>query len=835
MKQIKVLNPALYNKKSAVLVLHHVPEGLIKAPGVLTIGTIMPLHEADAEHGCTKYIDTVLLQYMYAIVYAVEKINNDSEILPGITLGYTIYDSCQKDTIAIARALNFIKIRDDPQNVTDANDDAVGTALCDHCDVVGVIGEMFSHISVQISHILQLLQIPQVSPFSTSDVLSDKSEFPYFMRTVPADTNQVAAMVSLINRFGWSYVSMLYVEGSYGENAARLFQLLVSKNNGLCIGLYRKLSLRKAGGTESEYDLVVDELLQHMNAKVVVLFLYQSQLSLLMKSVQRANITNHFIWILSDDSAYEPFTGYEDVMDGAIIVGLWTPLVDPELESWWQNRTLEDSENNRWIRESWEQAHNCSFTLDTCRVDETLTHRPLKRGVYHVTNAVYSFAYALDAVVRDHCVSVSGLMLRRCVTGPRLLAYLKNVSFESYPGHVIRFDENGNISPRYIILHFIRDDNASHRIVDVGTWESSKLVINETLLSWMRATGESPESVCSRPCPVRHYRIQLKQSCCWKCQPCRDNEYLINNATDCVPCSALYWPSERDAFLCEEIYLEYIRYSDMVAIAFSVVAACGIAAVAMVAAVFAKERKAQLIKACSKELSAVMLSGILLSFVLVLLMLAPPSAVTCTLMELGLPLSFTTIYAPLLIRTNRIYRIFTAGKNSNVRPPFVSSKSQLIFTFIITAIQLLSSIVTAIVVPPVPTKQQRSLSVPYVEMYCWLAPVELHSSAIFNLLLVVACTYYAVKTRKLPHNFNESRFIGMLVSAHGIGNFIQQKSKPKQKSKTTNIMQRFPSYTHVGKHMELMAAKLQDGYQSSRWRPSFKVAAKYEDGYQTSR
>ena len=33
-------------------------------------------------------------------------------------------------------------------------------------------------------------------------------------------------------------------------------------------------------------------------------------------------------------------------------------------------------------------------------------------------------------------------------------------------------------------------------------------------------------------------------------------------------------------------------------------------------------------------------------------------------------------------------------------------------------------------------------------------------SLIYNVLLVLICTWYAVRTRKVPENFNETKFIG---------------------------------------------------------------------------
>lgn len=53
---------------------------------------------------------------------------------------------------------------------------------------------------------------------------------------------------------------------------------------------------------------------------------------------------------------------------------------------------------------------------------------------------------------------------------------------------------------------------------------------------------------------------------------------------------------------------------------------------------------------------------------------------------------------------------------------------------------------------------------PYVELSCDMHEVGLASFLVYNLLMVSVCAYLAFKTRRLPDNFNESRFISMCVS-----------------------------------------------------------------------
>ena len=46
---------------------------------------------------------------------------------------------------------------------------------------------------------------------------TDKTRFEMFARTVPPDTFQAIALVDIVKKFNWTYVSTIASEGSYGE------------------------------------------------------------------------------------------------------------------------------------------------------------------------------------------------------------------------------------------------------------------------------------------------------------------------------------------------------------------------------------------------------------------------------------------------------------------------------------------------------------------------------------------------------------------------------------------------------------------------------------------
>ena len=65
----------------------------------------------------------------------------------------------------------------------------------------GYVGSLTSDISADIAHILNVLGIPQVSYGATSSVFRDKSNYPYFLRTVPGDAKLARAIVAMLNKY----------------------------------------------------------------------------------------------------------------------------------------------------------------------------------------------------------------------------------------------------------------------------------------------------------------------------------------------------------------------------------------------------------------------------------------------------------------------------------------------------------------------------------------------------------------------------------------------------------------------------------------------------------
>ncbi|XP_037835913.1 vomeronasal type-2 receptor 1-like [Kryptolebias marmoratus] len=159
------------------------------------------------------------------MIFAIEEINNSTELLPGIKLGYQIYDSCASVPMAVRLAFQLSNGQD-PVFYKGSN--------CSQSAVIAVVGDSGSTPSISISRIIGTFNIPQVSHFATCACLSDKKQFPSFFRTIPSDQFQADALAKMVKHFGWTWIGAVCSNSDYGNYGMASF-LDAAQREGICV------------------------------------------------------------------------------------------------------------------------------------------------------------------------------------------------------------------------------------------------------------------------------------------------------------------------------------------------------------------------------------------------------------------------------------------------------------------------------------------------------------------------------------------------------------------------------------------------------------------------
>ena len=95
-------------------------------------------------------------QFAQTLIFALEEINNSSDLLPGLSLGYQVYDSCSYAPLAIHSALALM-------NSPGPEDSLGNPSSCSRSPaVLGIVGESSSTSTIGISSLVGPFNIPVV-------------------------------------------------------------------------------------------------------------------------------------------------------------------------------------------------------------------------------------------------------------------------------------------------------------------------------------------------------------------------------------------------------------------------------------------------------------------------------------------------------------------------------------------------------------------------------------------------------------------------------------------------------------------------------------------------
>ncbi|EHB03463.1 Extracellular calcium-sensing receptor [Heterocephalus glaber] len=337
------------------------PDQRAQKKGDIILGGLFPIHFGVAAKDqdlksrpesveCIRY-NFRGFRWLQAMIFAIEEINSSPALLPNMTLGYRIFDTCNTVSKALEATLSFVA-----QNKIDSLNLDEFCNCSEHIpSTIAVVGATGSGVSTAVANLLGLFYIPQVSYASSSRLLSNKNQFKSFLRTIPNDEHQATAMADIIEYFRWNWVGTIAADDDYGRPGIEKFREEAEERD-ICIDFSELISQYSE---EDEIQQVV-EVIQNSKAKVIVVFSSGPDLEPLIKEIVRRNITGK-IWLASEawaSSSLIAMPEYFHVVGGTIGFALKAGKI-PGFREFLQKVHPRKSVHNGFVKEFWEETFNC--------------------------------------------------------------------------------------------------------------------------------------------------------------------------------------------------------------------------------------------------------------------------------------------------------------------------------------------------------------------------------------------------------------------------------------------------------------------------------------------
>ncbi|CAJ0940526.1 unnamed protein product, partial [Ranitomeya imitator] len=346
----------------------------ISQAGDVIIGVILPLHLDIVYHHntftqrpphtvCTKF-SLESYQQLQSVIFAIEEINNNHELLPNLTLGFQAYDSC----IAVQNSLAGMS-----QMITGQSKAIPNYRCLADIPLSSVIAHSSSTHSVLMAHILGILRYPQAagsvhtgtSLLVKTGCLLEIAKLPDEMKqtaffdikkTVPSDVFQSKALAQLILHFGWTWIGLLAVESDYGQEGIQLVRKEIVKA-GACVAFTETIITRRP---DRNAPLIVN-ILKQSSARVVVVFCKDIDLFPILMEMVKQDVAQ-LIFVASEALATSTFF---EGMSASLVMGMIGVALNsgtiPGLQNFLNKVHPSMPLGGKWAKILWELTFNCEF------------------------------------------------------------------------------------------------------------------------------------------------------------------------------------------------------------------------------------------------------------------------------------------------------------------------------------------------------------------------------------------------------------------------------------------------------------------------------------------
>ena len=625
------------------------------------------------ESDCGNTIDKAGIETLEAMLHAIDSINADSTLLPNLTMGYDIRDTCKRENVALDETISMIF------NGEEDIDSCQADNVTRQCPVSVIIGAYESYISIPLASLLHLFKKPQVTFGASSTALSNRELYSYFYRTFPPDDKQAEAMIDLIIHFEWDHISTINSNNLYGQRGIEEVKKHASAN-GICIDFDAVITDEFE---LSDYNNLAMKLL-NSSANVVVLFASRHHVEAFLTELDKVQVSREnprqFLWIASDTWAEKTDGIYQNITAGRFGFPVYSDNFE-SFQNYFSQLTFSSNLRDPWFK-------LCS----KCPVNASIAEYQHYSVVPLVTDAVYAVAHAIHNFIHDNCPlplqwypfnqSCNGY--NKSLNGETLRDYISNVNFTSPTNERVSFDMFGNVKAKYSILNYQLETTPTcqsskcYKLVKVGIWNESaaenRLQIFSNVTKQFGINNATDSLSNCQSCRPGHYKKLVTSSCCGTCDPCLGSNYTnITSSTICMTCPVNMWGNNplSGSTHCIDINASYLKPSDPWGIVLILLAIIGLIAVVFVTCVFIWFWNTPIVKSSGREQMILMLIGLTLCLFSALLYLLKPSPAICGFQRVGLWFSSSLVLSALLVKLIRITRIFMQRKVST-RPKFIA-------------------------------------------------------------------------------------------------------------------------------------------------------------------
>nr|XP_009291944.1 olfactory receptor C family, g5 isoform X1 [Danio rerio] len=452
------------------------------------------------------------------MIFAIEEINRSESLLPNVSIGYKIYDSCGSRLSSISATMSLMNDQEFPK----------GNICNGQYPIHAIIGETESSATVILSRTTGPFKIPVISHSATCECLSNRRDYPSFFRTIASDYHQSRALAYIVKYFGWSWVGAVNSDNDYGNNGMAIF-LKTAQEEGICVEYSVKFYR-----TEPEKLQKVVETMKRSTTKIIIAFLSRVEMVNLLEELSIQNISGfQVIGVEAWTTAKSLITPNSfHILGGSL--GFAVRKIDTEgfldyvIKSFW------DSAFPCLIVNSSQLKVNCSSYKDLLVLKNDNEDVPEQRYASNVYKAVYAVAHSLHSLL--NCKEKKGCQKNLTIQPYQMVEALKKVNFTIKFGDRVWFDSTGATIAQYEVVNWQQDSDGLIQFKPVGYYDASlppdkRFVVKTENIIWAGGKLKKPKSVCSESCPpgTRKAAQKGRPVCCYDCIPCAEGE--ISNET----------------------------------------------------------------------------------------------------------------------------------------------------------------------------------------------------------------------------------------------------------------------------------------------------------------